>query len=229
MAYTDASDPVHHIDGSLADFSECHHDFVAQLHSALYLPELVTAAAKARAMAKDLLKMFRDGVTVHHAEEERELFPAVLRAAHPGPELDEVRAMVAQLVREHRDMEARVGTEAGGGGRGQRPVCRARRPADRGHGAALLRARAFRGRTLPAPGAEDPGTRERSDGDAGAVAAREPAGGCHGLGLHLFAPCPRTSRELSRYAGARSNGLPARQHSGNPFPHSEGGYRRFAP
>ncbi len=106
MAYTDSPDHVH-IDGSLADFSECHHDFVAQLHSALYLPELVTAAAKARAMAQDLLKMFRDGVTVHHAEEERELFPAVLRAALPGPELDEVRAMVTQLVREHREMEAR--------------------------------------------------------------------------------------------------------------------------
>lgn len=106
MPYTDTSSPVH-IDAPLAGFSECHHDFVAQLHSALYLPELVTAAAKARVMADDLLKMFRDGITVHHAEEESELFPAVLAAAQPGPELDEVRAMVAQLVREHRDMEAR--------------------------------------------------------------------------------------------------------------------------
>lgn len=106
MAYTDSSHPVH-IDGSLADFSECHHDFVAQLHSALYLPELVTAAAKARALANDLVKMFRERVVAHHAEEERELFPAVLRAALPGPELDEVRAMVTQLVGEHRDMEAR--------------------------------------------------------------------------------------------------------------------------
>lgn len=106
MAYTDTTDPVH-IDGPLAGFSECHHEFVAQLHSALYLPELVTAAAKARAMANDLLQMFREGVFVHHAEEERELFPAVLRAAQPGPEYDEVRAMVLQLVREHRDMEAR--------------------------------------------------------------------------------------------------------------------------
>lgn len=106
MAYTDSSHPVH-IDSSLADFSECHHDFVAQLHSALYLPELATAAAKARAMARDLLTMFREGVAVHHAEEERELFPAVLRGALPGEELDEVRAMVAQLVREHREMDAR--------------------------------------------------------------------------------------------------------------------------
>jgi hemerythrin-like domain-containing protein len=109
MPYTDTCQPVH-IDPPLAGFSECHHDFVAQLHSALYLPDLVTAAAKARAMARDLLKMFSEGVSVHHAEEERELFPAVLRAAEPGPEMDEVRAMVAQLVREHRDMEARWAT-----------------------------------------------------------------------------------------------------------------------
>nr|WP_238344318.1 hemerythrin domain-containing protein [Ramlibacter lithotrophicus] len=106
MPYTDTSTPVH-IDAPLAGFSECHHDFVAQLHSALYLPELVTAAAKARRMADDLLAMFREGLAQHHAEEERELFPAVLGAAQPGPELDEVREMVAQLVREHRDMEAR--------------------------------------------------------------------------------------------------------------------------
>jgi hemerythrin-like domain-containing protein len=106
MPYTDTPQPVH-IDGALAGFSDCHHDFVAQLHSALYLPELVSAAAKARAMASDLLKMFSQGVAMHHAEEERELFPAVLHAAQPGEELEEVRAMVAQLVREHRDMEAR--------------------------------------------------------------------------------------------------------------------------
>jgi hemerythrin-like domain-containing protein len=106
MPYTDSPHPVH-IDTQLAGFSECHHDFVAQLHSALYLPELVEAAAKARVMANDLLKMFREGVMTHHAEEEQELFPAVLRAAHPGAEFEQVRAMVDQLVREHRDMEVR--------------------------------------------------------------------------------------------------------------------------
>lgn len=106
MAYTDSAQPIH-IDQALAGFSECHHDFVAQLHSALYLPELVAAAAKARAMSAGLLTMFREGVTTHHHEEETELFPAVLRAAAPGAELEQVRAMVKQLVREHRDMEAR--------------------------------------------------------------------------------------------------------------------------
>jgi iron-sulfur cluster repair protein YtfE (RIC family) len=106
MPHTNMCQPVH-IDMALAGFSECHHDFVAQLHSALYLPDLVTAAAKARTLANDLLKMFREGVSVHHDEEERELFPAVLRAAEPGAELDAVRGMVTQLVREHRDMDAR--------------------------------------------------------------------------------------------------------------------------
>ena len=106
MPYTDSPHPVH-IDTALAGFSECHHDFVAQLHSALYLPELVEAAAKARVMANDLLKMFREGVVAHHAEEEQELFPAVLHAAEPGAEFDQVRAMVDQLVSEHRDMESR--------------------------------------------------------------------------------------------------------------------------
>ena len=106
MPYTDTLEPVH-IDTSLAGFSDCHHEFVAQLHSALYLPELVEAAAKARVMANELLKMFGQGVSMHHAEEEQELFPAVLRAAEAGAESDTVRAMVDQLVSEHRDMEAR--------------------------------------------------------------------------------------------------------------------------
>lgn len=80
---------------------------MAQLHSALYLPELVTAAAKARAMADGLVTMFREGVMRHHVDEETELFPAVLRAAEPGAELDQANTMVEQLVREHREMETR--------------------------------------------------------------------------------------------------------------------------
>src|SRR5437763_15931337 len=104
MSYTESSQPVH-IDAPLAEFSECHHDFVAQLHSALYLPELVAAAARARQMSHDLLTMFRERVGAHHRDEERELFPAVQRAAHAGDEADRVEAMVSQLKHEHREME----------------------------------------------------------------------------------------------------------------------------
>ncbi|MBC5763091.1 hemerythrin domain-containing protein [Ramlibacter albus] len=106
MTYTDSAEPVH-VDAPLAEFSECHHEFVARLHSALYLPELVAAAAKARAMAEDVIDLFTGGVLQHHQDEERELFPAVVAAARPGDEEQEVRAMVRRLVDEHRDTERR--------------------------------------------------------------------------------------------------------------------------
>jgi hemerythrin-like domain-containing protein len=94
-----------HVDEPLAEFSKCHHQFVATLHAGLYLPELVASAVRARSMAADLLKMFREGLLAHHEDEERELFPAVQHAAIAGPEKATVDAMVDQLVREHRDME----------------------------------------------------------------------------------------------------------------------------
>jgi hemerythrin-like domain-containing protein len=42
----------------------------------------------------------------HHAEEERELFPAVLASASAGPERDQVQSMVDRLTQEHRNVEA---------------------------------------------------------------------------------------------------------------------------
>jgi hemerythrin-like domain-containing protein len=48
--------------------------------------------------------MFRDHLLAHHDDEERELFPAVIRAAQPGAEAERARRMVAQLVQEHREI-----------------------------------------------------------------------------------------------------------------------------
>ena len=93
------------IDAPLEEFSKSHHQFVSQLHAALYLPDLVNSAARARAMATDLLTMFRQGLLVHHEDEERELFPAVQHAAMEGEEKATVDAMVARLVGEHRAIE----------------------------------------------------------------------------------------------------------------------------
>ena len=93
------------IDAPLEEFSKCHHEFVSKLHAALYLPDLVNSAARARAMAADLLALFRQGLLTHHEDEERELFPIVQHAAKDGEERAEVDAMVAQLVREHRTVE----------------------------------------------------------------------------------------------------------------------------
>jgi hemerythrin-like domain-containing protein len=91
-------------DAPLQDFSKCHVGFVTVLESALGLPEMIDTAARSRSCAADMLKMFRDRLLAHHDDEERDLFPAVLRVAQPGDEADRARTMVAQLVREHREI-----------------------------------------------------------------------------------------------------------------------------
>jgi hypothetical protein len=91
-------------DTPLHDFSTCHVGFVTVLEASLGLPDMIVTAARSRACAADMLKMFHDRLLAHHDDEERDLFPAVLRIAQPGAEADRARAMVTQLVREHRDI-----------------------------------------------------------------------------------------------------------------------------
>lgn len=88
----------------LQDFTNSHAGFVTVLEASLGLPEMMATAARSRSCAGDLLKMFRDSLLAHHDDEERDLFPAVLRVAQPGEEADRAKAMVAQLVREHREI-----------------------------------------------------------------------------------------------------------------------------
>jgi hemerythrin-like domain-containing protein len=91
-------------DAPLQDFSRCHEGFVTVLEAALGLPAMIDTAARSRSCAADMLKMFHNHLLAHHDDEERDLFPAVLRVAQPGAEADRARAMVTQLVREHRDI-----------------------------------------------------------------------------------------------------------------------------
>jgi hemerythrin-like domain-containing protein len=91
-------------DTPLQDFSTCHVGFVTVLEAALGLPEMIVTAARSRSCAADMLKMFRNSLLAHHDDEERDLFPAVLRIAQPGEEADRARTMVAQLIREHREI-----------------------------------------------------------------------------------------------------------------------------
>jgi hemerythrin-like domain-containing protein len=91
-------------DAPLQDFSRCHVQFVTVLETALGLPEMLATAARSRSCAADMLKMFRDRLLAHHDDEERDLFPAVLRVAQPGEEANRARTMVEQLVREHREI-----------------------------------------------------------------------------------------------------------------------------
>ena len=88
----------------LHDFSRCHVGFVTLLETSLGLPEMIVTAARSRSCAADMLKMFRDRLLAHHDDEERDLFPAVIRIAQPGEEAERARTMVAQLVREHREI-----------------------------------------------------------------------------------------------------------------------------
>jgi hypothetical protein len=98
--------PAIETDSPLQDFSTCHIGFVTLLEASLGLPEMLATSARARSCAADVLKMFRHGVLAHHEDEEHDLFPAVLQVAQPGAEAERAQAMVAQLVREHREIAA---------------------------------------------------------------------------------------------------------------------------
>lgn len=88
------------------DFSHCHAGILGHLQALDTLPALLAPAAQARQVAADALGFFRHAVFEHHAEEETELFPAVLASAAAGPERDKVQAIVTELTAEHRQIEA---------------------------------------------------------------------------------------------------------------------------
>ena len=94
------------LDAPIANFSQCHVGIISQLNTLAELPALMEPALRARKIAGDMLAFF-DGVIVeHHGEEERELFPAVLKSAAPGPEQTHVKTVVERLTTEHRQIEA---------------------------------------------------------------------------------------------------------------------------
>jgi hemerythrin-like domain-containing protein len=88
------------------DFSQCHAGILKQLQALDALPELLEPAARARQIAADTVSFFREAVFEHHAEEERELFPAVLASSREGAERDKVQAIITELTAEHRQVEA---------------------------------------------------------------------------------------------------------------------------
>ena len=88
------------------DFSQCHAGILGHLQALGTLPALLEPAARARRIAADTLRFFRKAVFEHHAEEEQELFPAVLASAHKGVEHDKVQTIVDELTAEHRQVEA---------------------------------------------------------------------------------------------------------------------------
>ena len=88
------------------EFSDCHRGLLLGLRAFESLPELAGAAARSRAVAASTLAMFENAVLAHHADEEKELFPAVLSSCTPGEEHLRVESMIERLVAEHRSVEA---------------------------------------------------------------------------------------------------------------------------
>ncbi len=103
MSTTPETTPGH---TPIDDFSQCHVGIISHLHSLGELPALLAPARQARLVATETLKFFRDAVYEHHAEEERELFPAVLASADKGEERDRVQSLVNTLTAEHRKVES---------------------------------------------------------------------------------------------------------------------------
>ncbi len=87
-------------------FAQCHLGIITHLEELARLPALLEPARQARQIAEETLKFFRSVVFEHHAEEERELFPAVLASARKGEERDKVQLIVDRLTQEHRQVEA---------------------------------------------------------------------------------------------------------------------------
>lgn len=88
------------------DFSQCHSGILTGLDAFSKLPELTIAAEQSRMVALATLSMFEESVLAHHADEEGDLFPAVIRSSVPGEERERVQAMTERLTAEHRSVES---------------------------------------------------------------------------------------------------------------------------
>lgn len=89
----------------VVSFSECHAGILAALQQFALLPQLTIAAARARQQASAVVALFDGVVLEHHADEESELFPAVLRSATEGAEREALQSLVERLSAQHRALE----------------------------------------------------------------------------------------------------------------------------
>lgn len=93
-------------DATLGEFARCHEGILGRLESLATLPALLETGADARGLARQAVALFHGVVMEHHADEEDELFTAVLESAQPGDEAALARALVHRLTAEHRSIEA---------------------------------------------------------------------------------------------------------------------------
>lgn len=92
-------------DAPIGEFEQCHAGIVEHLNALGEVPALVDPAAKLRHIASESLKFFSQVIYDHHSDEEKELFPAALRAAQAGAEAEQVKSLVDTLTKQHRELE----------------------------------------------------------------------------------------------------------------------------
>ena len=95
-------------DNPLNEFSGCHEGIIQNFHQLQDLLALTSEDDKSgqiQKLARKLLAFFEEVVLEHHAEEEQELFTAVMDSAEHGEEADQARQYIKQLVAEHRELE----------------------------------------------------------------------------------------------------------------------------
>jgi len=91
---------------SLAQFGESHKALALELGALLHICAQAGAAPAANDTVTRHCLAFQQAMSHHHAEEERELFPAVLEAAGSGPQAPRARDEIKHLTGQHRTLEA---------------------------------------------------------------------------------------------------------------------------
>lgn len=95
--------------GVLTEFTNCHAGIVNMVHQIGDLPGLVGYARQLNSTLSRIERFFHDVVRTHHAEEEQQLFSAVLASTSPGEESTNVQQMIVRLTAEHRKIESAFG------------------------------------------------------------------------------------------------------------------------
>lgn len=92
-------------DAPLQEFRGAHAGILEGVHGLRELPALAAAMERARGIATATLDLFDQVVLRHHAEEEQDLFDAVLRSCRDAAEREQVNDLVALLTAQHRQVE----------------------------------------------------------------------------------------------------------------------------
>ena len=104
--HSEAPSPRHQLHAPLRQFRGSHEGILGGLQELQALPGLAALMQRARAGAAATLDLFDHVVLRHHAEEEQELFVAVLRSCRDAHETQRVHMLVDQLTAGHRRIEA---------------------------------------------------------------------------------------------------------------------------